>query len=301
MRIIKVAIIGAGREGSSLYYCFRMKPNVQIVGIADVAGQGLGIDDAIKDGVVVSDSIEEIVTIEGLDVIVETTKNPEVAVKVHNLKRPDTQVLEASSLDLMITLGDKKEKMEAELFSLLGSVNDAILMADKNGCITYVNKAFEKLTGFNSQEVLGQSIFEKFADNPVTHSLMSGQNISGQKYSFGKMGKELSYNVTPIIVRGEVTGAIGVFRTTPDILKLMEELQRSTSVIEGLYERLGQINGLAELNISDVIPIDKMEQILLRQALTKYGYSVEGKKKAARALNISLATLYNKLKRYQIS
>ena len=49
------------------------------------------------------------------------------------------------------------------------------------------------------------------------------------------------------------------------------------------------------------MPIDKMEQLLLRQALAKYGFSVEGKKRAARALNISLATLYNKLKKYQIS
>jgi transcriptional regulator with PAS, ATPase and Fis domain len=81
----------------------------------------------------------------------------------------------------------------------------------------------------------------------------------------------------------------------------MEELQKSSSIIEGLYDRLGHINGLAELNISDVMPIDKMEQIMLRQALTKYGYSVEGKKRAAKALNISLATLYNKLKKYQIS
>ncbi|MDT3699517.1 MAG: helix-turn-helix domain-containing protein [Thermincola sp.] len=51
----------------------------------------------------------------------------------------------------------------------------------------------------------------------------------------------------------------------------------------------------------EVMPINKMEQILLKQALSRYGSSVEGKKKAAKALNISLATLYNKLKKYQIN
>ena len=54
MRKIKMAIIGAGREGSALYYCFRMKPNVEIMGIADITGQGLAIDDAVKAGVTVS-------------------------------------------------------------------------------------------------------------------------------------------------------------------------------------------------------------------------------------------------------
>ncbi len=301
MRKIKIAIIGAGREGSSLYYCFRMKPNVDIVGIADVTGKGLGIDDAIRDGVFVSQSLKDILSIEGLDVIVETTKQPEIAEQIHKLKNPETQVVEASSLELMVALGDKKERTEAELFSLLGSVNDVIQIVDKNGVITYVNKAFEGATGLVAQEIIGQSIFEKQADNPIVQALKSRQQISGKKFCFANSSKEFNYSATPIIVRNEVVGAVGIFKVLPDIIKLMEELQRSTSVIEELYDRLGQINGLAELNISDVMPIDKMEQILLRQALTKYGYSVEGKKKAARALNISLATLYNKLKKYQIS
>jgi PAS domain S-box-containing protein len=201
----------------------------------------------------------------------------------------------------MVVLKEKKERTEAELLSLLGSVNDIIQMVDKNGLVTYVNKAFEGATGISAQDVVGQNIYEKQADNPLVHALQTKQKITGQKYSFHSTGREFNYSVTPVIVSGEVVGAIGIFKAYPDILKLMEELQRSTTIIEGLYERLGQINGLAELNISDVMPIDKMEQILLRQALTKYGYSVEGKKKASRALNISLATLYNKLKKYQIS
>jgi len=47
----------------------------------------------------------------------------------------------------------------------------------------------------------------------------------------------------------------------------------------------------------DLIPIDQMEQILIKKAMAKYGSSVEGKRRAAQALNISLATLYNKLKK----
>lgn len=109
------------------------------------------------------------------------------------------------------------------------------------------------------------------------------------------------FHASPIMVRDELHGAVAVFRPLTNVIKLMEELQKSTSIIESLYDKFSQLNGLAELNVSDVMPIDKMEQLLLRQALTKFGYSVEGKKKAAKALNISLATLYNKLKKYQIS
>ncbi|WP_027717263.1 sigma 54-interacting transcriptional regulator [Desulfovirgula thermocuniculi] len=47
----------------------------------------------------------------------------------------------------------------------------------------------------------------------------------------------------------------------------------------------------------ELMPIDQMEQILIKKALEKFGTSVEGKRRAAQALNISLATLYNKLKK----
>jgi transcriptional regulator with PAS, ATPase and Fis domain len=38
--------------------------------------------------------------------------------------------------------------------------------------------------------------------------------------------------------------------------------------------------------------------MMIKKAVTKYGNTVEGKRRASQALNISLATLYNKLKRY---
>lgn len=46
-----------------------------------------------------------------------------------------------------------------------------------------------------------------------------------------------------------------------------------------------------------ILPLDEVEQIMIARALRKYGTSVSGKKEAARALRISLTTLYNKLRR----
>jgi transcriptional regulator with PAS, ATPase and Fis domain len=56
--------------------------------------------------------------------------------------------------------------------------------------------------------------------------------------------------------------------------------------------------GAGGIQVGDLMPLADMENILIRQALARYGDSVEGKKKAAQALNISLATLYNKLKNF---
>jgi transcriptional regulator with PAS, ATPase and Fis domain len=47
--------------------------------------------------------------------------------------------------------------------------------------------------------------------------------------------------------------------------------------------------------------LKKMERDLIADALAKYGSTTEGKKKVAESLGISLATLYRKLKIYNLS
>lgn len=54
-----------------------------------------------------------------------------------------------------------------------------------------------------------------------------------------------------------------------------------------------------EREFDELIPLDEMEKRMIRLALQRFGDSVEGKKKAAQSLNISLATLYNKLKTFK--
>lgn len=53
---------------------------------------------------------------------------------------------------------------------------------------------------------------------------------------------------------------------------------------------------LEEKELGELMALDQLEKKMIRLALQRYGESVEGKKRAAQVLNISLATLYNKLK-----
>ncbi|QSQ08374.1 Arginine utilization regulatory protein RocR [Koleobacter methoxysyntrophicus] len=51
----------------------------------------------------------------------------------------------------------------------------------------------------------------------------------------------------------------------------------------------------------DILPLDEVEKRVIESALKKYGTSLPAKKKIAEKLNISLATLYNKLKKYRLN
>ena len=189
----------------------------------------------------------------------------------------------------------------ARLKTLLNSLEDGIMITDSIGRILYINDSCAKIVGMSLDELMGQSVLDKLSDCPIAEALKSRMPISGERYYFRESGSECSYTVTPVIQEEEFGGMVGVLKQTAEIGRLMNELKRSTSIIESIYERISDLNGYTKSTNSDVIPIDRMEQVLLRQALTKYGYTVEGKKMAAKALNISLATLYNKLKKYQIS
>ncbi|QNB44911.1 PAS domain S-box protein [Thermanaerosceptrum fracticalcis] len=49
----------------------------------------------------------------------------------------------------------------------------------------------------------------------------------------------------------------------------------------------------------EIIPLEELEKQMIYRALAKYGRSLAGKKEAAAKLKISLATLYNKLEKYE--
>jgi transcriptional regulator with PAS, ATPase and Fis domain len=51
-----------------------------------------------------------------------------------------------------------------------------------------------------------------------------------------------------------------------------------------------------EIVIGEIMPLEQMEERMIQLAIKYYGNTVEGKKEAANALKISLATLYNKLR-----
>lgn len=89
-----------------------------------------------------------------------------------------------------------------------------------------------------------------------------------------------------------------------NVRELQNVIERAMVTVEGDIITLKQLMSLVEINaedmpkkeIGELMALDVLEKKMIRLALQRYGDSVEGKRKAAQTLNISLATLYNKIK-----
>lgn len=90
----------------------------------------------------------------------------------------------------------------------------------------------------------------------------------------------------------------------PGNVREMENLvERAVIMTEGNSIQLellkSFINPVQVKAAEEILSLAELEKQMIYKALKKYGHSMEGKKLAAQALKISLATLYNKLKEYE--
>ncbi|MCJ1807755.1 PAS domain S-box protein [Flavobacterium covae] len=79
---------------------------------------------------------------------------------LHVLKNQEIQNQELNELVLKINQQQKileKDKEELQVLSSIAKVNlNAVIICDKEGKIEWVNESFEKVTGYNNQEVIGK-------------------------------------------------------------------------------------------------------------------------------------------------
>lgn len=97
---------------------------------------------------------------------------------------------------------------------------DAIFSIDYNGKLVEVNNAFEELSGYPKQQLLGQSAF-KFVDSSIKRQLKKcfiktlrkkPQNFEVNTYNANGMQLDLDITMTPVVVEGQVTGVYVVIK-----------------------------------------------------------------------------------------
>lgn len=166
---------------------------------------------------------------------------------------------------------------------ILDNVSDGILTVDHEGRIAWFNRAAERITGFQKEEVLGKPCRGVFQTDlcgtdacPLERALRRGQTISNLEVLIrNKWGRQVPVSVSMATIRdktGQVLGSVETFR---DLSLIPAE------------------------NRSEPASID-LKQIMRDDILRALKENRWNRQAAAQALGMSRTTLWRKIQRLQI-
>lgn len=111
--------------------------------------------------------------------------------------------------------------------------------------------------------------------------------------------EELADICTPVKLEGKTLGVLGM--AAFDEIQKDKLLNKDKYLIAFIKSMSDLICfKLEEMYKEEIKTIDYMEKEAIEKAIKKFGNNTEGMKQVAKALNIGIATLYRKVKKYEI-
>lgn len=114
---------------------------------------------------------------------------------------------------------------------ILESMQEGICVLDKGGNVTYVNPAYKKILGISEGDIIGKNIDAISPDGARSKTLHSGKTVAGN-VTKKKNGTTVVSNVNPLIIDGEISGAVSVISDITKMQQLMESLNRTSARAE---------------------------------------------------------------------
>lgn len=168
---------------------------------------------------------------------------------------------------------------------ILHSIADGVFTIDDKSKITFINKAAEEITGYNSKEALGQNCYDIFrADICLTRCALK-ETITTKNpvlnlpvTIINKQGKEIPISISTAILKDELGQIIGGVETFRD-LSVIEALRKELSEKYSLGDIISKNHRIQE--IFSILPdIAKSDSTVLIQ-----GVSGTGKELFAKAIH----------------
>jgi len=144
--------------------------------------------------------------------------------------RDITEVLELGSQVTSL------KEMTSMFKGIFDSTHDAISVVDQDGYGVLVNRAYTKVTGLTSADVMGKHCTVDIAEGESIHLkvLETGKSIMGERMLVGPNRREVVVDAAPIIINSQLRGSVAVIHDFTEIKRLTNELDQAKSIIRKL-------------------------------------------------------------------
>lgn len=185
----------------------------------------------------------------------------------------------------------KDMKIEKPLDLILDSISDGVLMADRNGKVIYVNSAYCQITGVKKETILGSLVTETRKGTRLPDVLKSGKKLRGIRRQVGNV--EYITDIVPIIIDGQVVGAISLVRDITSVTLLSKEVNNYSSQVKRLRKAINT-SYKAKYTLDDIVGSGESMQRIKKlcrsvaqspMAVLIYGESGVGKELFAHAIH----------------
>lgn len=165
-------------------------------------------------------------------------------------------VTEATQLAEQVT---DLRSIQTMLEAIINSSNDAISVVDENGTGLMINPAYTKLTGLDSDQIIGQPATADISEGESIHMqvLRTKKPVRGARLKLGPYKKDVIVNVAPVVVDGELKGSVGVIHDVSELNRLSSQLQHA-------QKRLATLE--ATYSFSEIVGTSKEMAFAIEQA-----------------------------------
>jgi len=247
--LIKTALVVNEERGIELYRLLKECREVDLVGVACPDGKIEWFPEEERKETFVTADLKKIAGLPELETVIEATGDPRVRDWLKKNLAGSVKFEELTARSILNAVINSREQLletrlvKGELQTILNAVQDAIEVVDAKGVIKYVNPAFTRVTGIPEDERVNRNIFEASPHGALAQSLIQQKPVTGYRTYVGGSDADVISNASPIFVDGELMGAVVVFQPVGDILKLMDELKHSNTIIDNLYAQIDQLSG----------------------------------------------------------
>lgn len=132
------------------------------------------------------------------------------------------------------------EKVLYMFLSAIDHIHDGVVLVDKNSKIIYLNRAYSKILNIDKSKVINKFVSEIEPGAFILNTLKEGTPVVNKKIKVKSIGKQIVASINPIIIDGELLGAISIFKDVTEVHVLNKELANVRKLSGYFYEGIAK-------------------------------------------------------------